>query len=33
MLNESNLHNYQQAAVDHITSKTHSALFLEMGLG
>lgn len=33
MLKESNLHEYQKAAVDHIIEKTHGALFLEMGLG
>ena len=33
MLNESNLHGYQLAAVNHIISITHSALFLDMGLG
>lgn len=33
MLNESNLHDYQKAAVDHIMNNTHCALFLEMGLG
>lgn len=33
MLNESNLHNYQNAAVNHIMEKSHCALFLDMGLG
>lgn len=33
MLNESNLHEYQTAAVEHIMNNTHCALFLEMGLG
>lgn len=33
MLNESNLHGYQQTAVQHILEHTHCALFLEMGLG
>jgi SNF2 family DNA or RNA helicase len=33
MLNESNLHNYQNTAVDHILRKSHCALFLDMGLG
>lgn len=33
MLNESNLHGYQEKAVTHILSNTHCALFLEMGLG
>jgi SNF2 family DNA or RNA helicase len=33
MLNESNLHNYQNAAVEHILDKSHCALFLDMGLG
>lgn len=33
MLNESNLHEYQRTGVDHIMSRTHCALFLEMGLG
>lgn len=33
MLNESNLHNYQKAAVNHIMEKSHCALFLDMGLG
>lgn len=33
MLDESNLHNYQIAAVNHVMTNTHSALFLDMGLG
>ena len=32
-MNESNLHEYQHAAVQHILDNTHCALFLEMGLG
>lgn len=32
-MNESNLHGYQKAAIDHIMKNTHSGLFLEMGLG
>jgi len=32
-MNESNLHGYQKTAVNHIIDNTHSALFLEMGLG
>lgn len=32
-MNESNLHEYQKEAVDHIMKKSHCALFLEMGLG
>lgn len=33
MLKRSQLHNYQETAVSHIIKHTHSALFLEMGLG
>lgn len=33
MLNESNLHPYQRAAVDHIITHPYCGLFLEMGLG
>lgn len=32
-MNESNLHNYQKACVEHIISTTHCGVFLEMGLG
>jgi SNF2 family DNA or RNA helicase len=32
-MNEKDLHEYQQTAVDHIIENTHGALFLEMGLG
>lgn len=32
-MNESDLHEYQLEAVDHIMEKPHCALFLEMGLG
>lgn len=32
-MNESNLHEYQHTAVQHILDNTHCALFLEMGLG
>lgn len=33
MLTEQDLHEYQRDCVDHIMSRTHCALFLEMGLG
>lgn len=33
MLEEHQLHNYQKSAVEHIMQNTHSALFLDMGLG
>lgn len=33
MLNETDLHPYQCAAVEHILQHSHCALFLEMGLG
>lgn len=32
-MNESNLHNYQKACVDHIINTSHCGVFLEMGLG
>ena len=32
-MNESNLHEYQNVAIQHIFDKTHCGLFLEMGLG
>jgi SNF2 family DNA or RNA helicase len=32
-MNEDSLHDYQKAAVEHIISKKHCGLFLEMGLG
>ena len=32
-MNESNLHNYQTGAVDHIINNPFSGLFLDMGLG
>lgn len=32
-MNESNLHNYQRACVEHIINTTHCGVFLEMGLG
>lgn len=32
-MNESNLHNYQLACVEHIINTTHCGVFLEMGLG
>jgi len=32
-MNESDLHEYQLASVDHIIDNTHCGLFLEMGLG
>lgn len=32
-MNESNLHNYQKACVEHIINTTHCGVFLEMGLG
>lgn len=32
-MNESNLHGYQRAAVEHIISHPYSGLFLDMGLG
>lgn len=32
-MSEADLHDYQVAAVEHIMSNTHAALFLEMGLG
>lgn len=32
-MNESNLHNYQRAAVEHIINHPYCGLFLEMGLG
>lgn len=32
-MNESNLHGYQRAAVDHIITHPYSGLFLDMGLG
>ena len=32
-MNESDLHGYQNVAVDQIISKTHCGLFLDMGLG
>lgn len=32
-MNKSNLHQYQNTAVDHIIDNSHCALFLEMGLG
>ena len=32
-MDEKKLHSYQHTAVGHIMNKTHSALFLEMGLG
>lgn len=32
-MNETNLHDYQVAAIEHIMDNTHAALFLEMGLG
>ena len=33
MLDESNLHQYQHRAVEHIINKSNSALWLDMGLG
>lgn len=33
MLNENNMHAYQWTGVDHVLDNTHSALFLDMGLG
>ena len=33
MLNETNLHSYQQVAVEHIIRNPYCGLFLEMGLG
>lgn len=33
MLNESNLHNYQAKAVDHVLNVPRAGLFLDMGLG
>lgn len=33
MLNESNLHGYQNTGIEHIKRHTHSGLFLDMGLG
>lgn len=32
-MNESDLHNYQNRATNHIIDNTHSGLFLDMGLG
>ena len=32
-MNESDLHNYQWESIEHIMRHSHSALFLEMGLG
>lgn len=32
-MNESNLHNYQKACIEHIINTTHCGVFLEMGLG
>lgn len=32
-MNESNLHNYQLAVVEHIINTSHCGVFLEMGLG
>ena len=32
-MNEDNLHNYQNEAIEHIIDNRHCALFLEMGLG
>lgn len=32
-MNETNLHEYQKKAINHILEKSHCALFLEMGLG
>jgi len=33
MLNQDNLHDYQREGVQHILDNSHSALFLDMGLG
>lgn len=33
MLNESNLHEYQRTAVQHIIEHPYGALLMEMGLG